>query len=65
MAPAISIYHHTPDDTLDKVDPAQLRQNVAAWTAVLAVLSGGIEEPKRAQAALRPAETIPGERSCA
>jgi hypothetical protein len=38
--------HHTPDDTLDKVDPAQLRQNVAAWTAALAVLSGGIEEPK-------------------
>ncbi len=41
--------HHTPDDTLDKVDPAQLRQNVAAWTAVLAILSGGIEEPKRAK----------------
>ncbi len=43
-------YHHTPDDTLDKVDPAQLRQNVAAWTTVLAILSGGIEpvtEPKR------------------
>jgi Zn-dependent M28 family amino/carboxypeptidase len=41
--------HHTPDDTLDKVDPVQLRQNVAAWTATLAVLSGGIEktEPKR------------------
>ncbi|HET9353060.1 MAG TPA: M20/M25/M40 family metallo-hydrolase [Sphingomicrobium sp.] len=38
--------HHTPDDTLDKVDPAQLRQNVAAWTAVIAILSGGIEEPK-------------------
>lgn len=35
--------HHTPDDTLDKVDKAQLRQNVAAWTATLAVLSGGIE----------------------
>jgi hypothetical protein len=29
--------HHTPDDTLDKIDLAQLRQNVAAWTAVLAV----------------------------
>lgn len=29
--------HHTPDDTLDKVDPAALRQNVAAWTAMLAV----------------------------
>jgi len=38
--------HHTPDDTLDKIDPVQLRQNVAAWTALLAILSGGIEEPK-------------------
>ena len=38
--------HHTADDTLDKVDPSQLRQNVAAWTTVLAILSGGIEEPK-------------------
>ena len=24
--------HHTPDDTLDKIDPVQLRQNVAVWT---------------------------------
>jgi hypothetical protein len=44
-------YHHTPDDTLDKIDPAQLRQNVAAWTTMLAILSGGIEpgpkQPKR------------------
>jgi len=39
--------HHTPDDTLDKIDPAQLRQNVAAWTAMLGVLSGGIEQPRR------------------
>jgi carboxypeptidase Q len=40
--------HHTPDDTLDKVDPEALRQNVAAWTTMLAVLSGGIgPEPKR------------------
>lgn len=31
--------HHTPDDTLDKVDPAQLEQNVAAWTAVLGVIA--------------------------
>jgi hypothetical protein len=30
-------YHHTPDDTLDKVDPEQLRQNVAAWTTLLAI----------------------------
>jgi carboxypeptidase Q len=31
--------HHTPDDTLDKIDKAQLRQNVAAWTATLALLA--------------------------
>ncbi len=36
-------YHHTPDDTLDKVDPAQLRQNVAAWTAVLAEVANAPE----------------------
>jgi hypothetical protein len=40
--------HHTPDDTLDKIDPETLRQNVAAWTVMLGVLSGGIEpESKR------------------
>ena len=38
--------HHTPDDTLDKIDLGDLRQNVAAWTTMLAVLSGGVE-PKR------------------
>lgn len=27
--------HHTPDDTFDKIDPAQMRQNVAAWVTVL------------------------------
>lgn len=27
--------HHTADDTLDKIDPAQLRQNVAAWAALV------------------------------
>jgi len=39
--------HHTPDDTLDKVDPVQLRQNVAAWTAMLAVTTGPIEPNAR------------------
>lgn len=24
-------YHHTPNDTLDKIDPAALRQNLEAW----------------------------------
>jgi carboxypeptidase Q len=42
-------YHHTPDDTLDKVDPVQLRQNVAAWTAMLGVLSGGLAPKPRAR----------------
>jgi carboxypeptidase Q len=37
-------YHHTPDDTLDKVDPEQLRQNVAAWTAMLALVANAPEE---------------------
>jgi carboxypeptidase Q len=40
-------WHHTPDDTLDKVDPAQLRQNVAAWTAMLAALAYAREDIAR------------------
>lgn len=36
--------HHTPDDTLDRIDPEQLRQNVAAWTAMLAVVANAPEE---------------------
>lgn len=43
--------HHTPDDTLDKIDIAQLRQNVAVWTTVVGMLAnesrsiqtGGVE----------------------
>lgn len=31
--------HHTPSDTLDKVDPAHLAQNVAAWTAVAGIVA--------------------------
>ena len=36
--------HHTPDDTLDRVDPEQLRQNVAAWTAMLAIAANAPED---------------------
>jgi hypothetical protein len=32
-------FHHTPDDTLDKVDPVQLEQNVEAWSRVLKVVA--------------------------
>jgi len=31
--------HHSADDTLDKVDPVQLNQNVAAWAALLFMLA--------------------------
>lgn len=31
--------HHTPDDTLDKIDLAQMRQNVAVWTMVAGMLA--------------------------
>lgn len=36
-------YHHTPEDTLDRIDPVQLAQNVAAWTAMLAVVANAPE----------------------
>ena len=36
--------HHTPDDTLDKIDREQLRQNVAAWTVMLSVIANSTEE---------------------
>ena len=35
--------HHTPDDTLDKVDPEQLRQNVAAWAVTLEAVANAPE----------------------
>lgn len=35
--------HHTADDTLDKVVPDELAQNVAAWTAMLSVVANASE----------------------
>lgn len=32
-------YHHTPDDTLDKIDPEALAQNVAVWAAGIWLLA--------------------------
>lgn len=37
-------YHHTPEDTLDRIDPEQLRQNVAAWATMLAIVADAPEE---------------------
>lgn len=36
-------YHHTPEDTLERIDPQQLRQNVAAWTTMLAIVADAPE----------------------
>jgi hypothetical protein len=33
--------HHTPDDTLDKIDRPQLDQNVAAWAALVWLAADG------------------------
>lgn len=38
--------HHTADDTLDKIDAAQLQQNVAAWTALLALAADAPDWPE-------------------
>lgn len=37
-------YHHTPEDTLERVDPAKLRQNVAAYAAMLQIVANAPEE---------------------
>jgi hypothetical protein len=31
-------WHHSSEDTLDKIDPAQMAQNVAAWAAFLTIV---------------------------
>jgi Zn-dependent M28 family amino/carboxypeptidase len=46
-------FHHTPDDTLDKVDPEALKQNVAAW-AVMLYLAAEMEGGFRAVEAAAP-----------
>ena len=36
-------FHHTPEDTLERIDLPQLQQNVAAWTAMLAIVANAPE----------------------
>ena len=31
--------HHTPDDTLDKIDPDELAQNIAAYAAAIYLIA--------------------------
>ncbi|MGV3577457.1 M20/M25/M40 family metallo-hydrolase [Brevundimonas sp.] len=44
--------HHTADDTLDKIDPVQLRQNVAAWAGLIWLVADSDVDFR----AMRPAE---------
>jgi len=32
-------FHHTADDTLDKIDPEKLKQNIAAWSTMIYLFS--------------------------
>jgi hypothetical protein len=45
--------HHTPDDTLDKIDRQQLDQNVAAWAALVWLVADS-DVDFRAHAAVTP-----------
>jgi len=47
--------HHTADDTLDKIDPEQLRQNVAAWAALVWLAADSDVDFR----AMRPVVTAP------
>lgn len=42
-------YHHSQDDTLAIVDPAQLRQNVAAWATTLSILADSSVDFRKAK----------------
>jgi carboxypeptidase Q len=35
--------HHTPNDTFDKIDPVQLRQNVEAWSIMVEMVANAPE----------------------
>jgi len=43
------LYHHSPDDTFDKIDPHHMRQNVAAMTAMVWMLSEADEPLPRSE----------------
>lgn len=47
--------HHTANDTLDKIDPAQLNQNVAAWAGLLWLIADSDVDFR----AMRPAPPAP------
>ena len=46
--------HHTPDDVLERIDPQELNQTVAAWSASLWMIAGSDITFKRPEP--KPAE---------
>jgi Zn-dependent M28 family amino/carboxypeptidase len=46
--------HHTADDTLDKIDPAQLSQNVAAWAGLVWLIADSEVDFRALRAAAAP-----------
>jgi carboxypeptidase Q len=48
-------YHHTADDTLDKINPEALSQNVAAWTALVWLAADGSTDFRAAAMSPTPA----------
>jgi hypothetical protein len=49
-------WHHSSEDTLDKIDPVQLNQNVAAWAALLYVVGDSDVSLRPAADAAKPAK---------
>lgn len=47
-------YHHTSEDVLERIDLEQFRQNVAAWTAMLAVVANAPEDIGKVKAKVKP-----------
>ena len=43
-------YHHTPNDTLDKIDPADLQQNLAVWATFAAYMANSGIDPRSVSA---------------
>jgi len=48
--------HHTANDTLDKIDPAQLTQNVAAWAALVWLIADSDVDFRAMKPATAPAQ---------
>jgi len=49
--------HHTPDDTLERIDPRELNQNVAAWAAILWMMADSdVDFRKPAPDYVKPAD---------